>query len=108
MRRNIFGELSALDGYAGHVEISVDFQLTENTTTQSDEMMAELCGLLIGYLKARVSSVEQVSSISVVSNTSVFFTCASRDGYLLVQFLKNGDFSKIRDSVCSILSSKED
>ena len=107
MRRNISDGLSALAGYAGHVEISADFQLLENTTAQPPEVMAELCGVLIGYLNVRASSKDQILSFSVVTETFVFFTCPTRDGYLLVQFVKNKKLSEASESVFSILRSGE-
>ena len=58
MHNSLSHRISALPGYAGHVHIDSNFQLLENSTDRSPEVMAELCGVLIGYLKARATAVD--------------------------------------------------
>jgi hypothetical protein len=94
MHQSISNQLTALAGYAGHVEISPDFQLLENTTPQSSEVMAEVCGVLIGYLKAQVSTSNRVLSISVVFKTFIFFIRSTKSGYILLRFEKNQKLSE--------------
>lgn len=103
MDSSISKRLAELPGYDGHVEINADFQLVENSTAKSPELMAELCGVLIGYLKAGRSSSNKVLSVSVVFNALLLFVCPTNTGYLLIQFTRNQKLSGVRPALTSIL-----
>ena len=107
MHNSLSHRISALPGYAGHVHIDSNFQLLENSTDRSPEVMAELCGVLIGYLKARATAVDPVTSISIVYSNFLFITCHTNGGYLLLQFSRNEDLSNLRDSLSSIIKDME-
>lgn len=99
MHSNLTNRLSTLIGYVGHVEINTDFELLENSTSQDPETMAELCGVLIGYLKVRQSSSNKVLSVSVVCSSFVYLTRFTNHGYLLIQFSRS---QKLEDVWCSL------
>ena len=104
MQSNLSDRLSPLGGYIGHVEISPDFQLLENSTALASEVVAEFCGVLISYLKAKRSSSNNVLSVSFVCSSFLYFTCPTRNnGYLLIQFSRSQKLSGVRSSLCSIL-----
>lgn len=100
--------LSELPGYDGHVEINADFQLLENSTAQSPEVMAEVCGVLIGYLRAGRSSLNKVTSVSVVFNALILYVCPTNTGYLLIQFSRAQKLSGVRRALDSILGEEGD
>lgn len=98
-------QLKTLAGYIGHAEISSDFELIENSTTHAPEVIAELCGVIIGYLKAQAATSDPVLSISIVHDACVLLTCPTNRGYLLLQLARNGDFSNLRATLSSIAQS---
>jgi hypothetical protein len=103
MHSNLTNRLSTLGGYVGHVEVNAEFELLENSTTHESETMAELCGVLIGYLKVRQSSSNKVLSISVVCSSFVYVTRSTDHGYLLVQFSKDHKLTGVWPALDSIL-----
>jgi hypothetical protein len=103
MQSDLTNRLSTLGGYVGHVAVNADFELLENSTTHESETMAELCGVLIGYLKVRQSSSNKVLSISVVCSSFVYMTRATENGYLLIQFSKDQKLKGVWSSLDSIL-----
>ncbi len=104
MYSNPIDQLAALSGYVGHAEINADFELLGNSTTQDSGTMAELCGVLIGYLKVRQSSSNKVLSVSVVCRSFVYLTCATAYGYLLIQFSRNAKLAGTWPSLDSIVA----
>jgi hypothetical protein len=102
MHSNLTDRLSTLGGYVGHVEINSDFELLVNSTTHKSETVAELCGVLIGYLKVRQNSSNKVLSVSVVCNSFVYLTRPTNDGYLLVQFSKDQKLTGVWPSLDSL------
>lgn len=107
MHHSLSHRISALPGYRGHVEIDSNFQLLENSTARSPEVMAELSGVLIGYLKARATAVDPVTSISIVYSKFLFVTCQTSGGYLLTQFSRNEDLSNVRNSLSSMIKEMD-
>lgn len=103
MHPSLTSRLSILGGYVGHAEVNADFELLENSTTHESEAMAELCGVLIGYLKVRQSSSNKVLSISVVCSSFVYLTRPTNHGYLLIQFSKDQKLTGVWPSLDSIL-----
>lgn len=106
MDSSISNRLSELPGYDGHVEINTDFQLLENSTAQSPEVMAELCGVLIGYLRAGRSNSNKVLSVSVVFNAMLLFVRPTNTGYLLIQFSRNQKLTGVKRALDSILGEE--
>lgn len=103
MHPNLTSRLSTLGGYVGHVEVNSDFELIENSTTHESEKVAELCGVLIGYLKVRQNSSNKVLSVSVVCNSFVYLTRPTNHGYLLIQFSKDQKLTGVWHSLDSLL-----
>ena len=103
MSVSITSQLSNLKGYRGHAEISIDFQLLENLTTQTSEVIAEICGVLIGYLKVQATTMDPVISVSVVYDAHVFYIRQTTRGYLLVKFSRNEDLSDLSNSLSVII-----
>jgi hypothetical protein len=103
MNASIFSQILNLTGYLGHAEVSDDYQLLNNSTDQTPEVIAEVCGVIIGYFKAQASSSDPVVAVSVVHETCLYITHSIADGYLLVKFARSEDLSKLRESLSFIL-----
>lgn len=103
MNASVLSQISELTGYLGHAEVSDDFQLLNNSIDQPPEVVAEVCGVIIGYFKAQASSSDPVVSVSVVYDTCLYITYSTTDGYLLIKFSRNEDLTDVRASLSSIL-----
>ena len=68
--------------------------------------MAELCGVLIGYLKVQAPAADPVFSISIVHDNYLLITRQIIEGYLLIQFSRNKDLSNLGDLLFSIIGEK--
>ncbi|MGL4401973.1 MAG: hypothetical protein ACRCXD_19095 [Luteolibacter sp.] len=66
--------------------------------------MAELCGVLIGYLKVRQASSNKVLSVSVVCSSFVHLMTSTNQGFLLLQFERNQQLSEVWSSLDEILT----
>lgn len=104
MFNSLTDRLSSLSGYVGCVEISGEFELLGNSTTRDSETMAELCGVLIGYLKVRQASSNKVLSVSVVCSSFVHLMTQTNRGFLLIQFARDQQLGSVWSSLDGILA----
>jgi hypothetical protein len=103
MFNSLGDRFTSLSGYIGCVEISTDFELLENSTTRDSETMAELCGVLIGYLKVRQASSNKVLSVSVVCSSFVHLMTSTSRGFLLLQFERDKQLNDVWSALDEIL-----